>query len=219
MQYATQEIANRFTEKFGIPCHLVFSSSGKLMAQIKEGAPYDIFLSADIKYPNELFKTKLTLEPPKIYASGKLVLWTVNENISPSLEILSSETIEHIAIANPKTAPYGIAAYSILEGLEDFSLIEAKLVYGESISQTNQFIQSNAAEIGMTALAVVKSEQLSETGRWQEVPAELYRPIDQAAVIIDNSSTHREQAKQFFQYLFSDEARKVLKDFGYSVSE
>ena len=219
MQFATQRIADQFTKKHMISCEIITSSSGKLMAQIKEGAPYDIFLSADTKYPNELHKLKLTSDSPRVYAAGKLVLWSSDKQQTISLDALMNPNINHIALANPKTAPYGKAAISVLRQLPNFDAIDKKLVFGESISQTNQFIMSRAAEVGFTAMSVVKSEQLKNQGKWIEIPENLYQPIEQAVVIIKRNQPHFTDIELFYHYLFSEESRKVLKDFGYSVSE
>jgi len=189
------------------------------MAQIKEGAPYDIFLSADTKYPNKLDKLKLTSASPKVYAAGKLVLWSNNNDSKLSLGQLANPQVNHIALANPTTAPYGQAAMSVLKSLPNFDQLESKLVFGESISQTNQFILSKAADIGFTAMAVVKSAQLKNKGQWIEIPDSLYKPIDQAVVMIKREQHNMSDITLFYQYLFSEDSRKVLKDFGYSVSE
>lgn len=219
MQFATEKIAAQFSKKHNINCEVITSSSGKLMAQIKEGAPYDIFLSADTKYPNELRRLGLTSDIPKVYAAGKLVLWSADTDAPLSLEKLSDTNINHIALANPSTAPYGAAAMSVIKQLPNFKALESKLVFGESISQTNQFIMSKAAEVGFTALAVVNSAQLKNKGKWVLIPDSLYQQIDQAVVLIERNQSQLPEAKLFYDYLFSEDSRKVLKDFGYSVSE
>ena len=165
MQFAIQEITKAFTEESGIPCQTIISSSGKLTAQIKEGAPYDIFVSANMKYPNSLYDENLTTSRPKIYAFGKLVLWSKNKEIEPSTNILTDKNIKHIALANPKNAPYGKAAIETLEHFDIYKKVEKKLIYGESIAQTNQFITTQAAQIGFTALSIIyalpeKSEEI-----------------------------------------------------------
>jgi len=147
MQFAMEELITAFTDKTGIPCTMVVSSSGKLTAQIIAGAPYDIFVAADMKYPQEIYEKGLAQRPPKIYAYGTLVLWSLLDEVIPSLPILEENIINHIAIANPKTAPYGKAAKMILEEKGIYNTLEEKLVFGESIAQTNQFILSKAVEI------------------------------------------------------------------------
>ncbi len=219
MQFAMKTLAADFESKTGISCDLVISSSGKLTAQIKEGAPYDVFISADTSYPQVIYDAGFAVNPPKIYAFGKLVLWSFNATETPRLQDLVNDSIQHIALANPKTAPYGSAAVSVLKNIEIYEKVEDKLVYGESIAQTNQFIISGAANMGFTALAVVKSDSQNSKGNYLLVDENLYNPIAQAAVIIKGVNENREDATAFYNYLFSSEAQKILKDFGYSVDE
>ncbi|SEL71841.1 molybdate transport system substrate-binding protein [Aquimarina amphilecti] len=219
MQYAIEEISNAFTEKTGVSCELVVSSSGKLTAQIIEGAPYDIFVSANMKYPNEIYKNELALEAPKVYAYGQLVLWSMYQEMEPSLEMLTNDTIVHIAIANPKTAPYGQAAIELLKKSNVYDLVEEKLVYGESISQTNQFITSKSSEIGFTAMSVVLSAKMKDKGGWILLNKKEYTPIEQGAVIIKRENQDSTNSRKFYKFLFSKEAREILEDFGYLVAE
>ena len=219
MQFAMQELADTFTQKTGTSCDLVISSSGKLTAQIKEGAPYDIFVAANMKYPQEVYAAGQAKTAPKVYAYGKLVLWSLNENIRVDLETLESEAIHHIALANPKTAPYGTAAVSALTQLKIYDRIQNKLVFGESISQTNQFILSGAAELGFTAMSVVKAPSMKSRGVWISVADTLYDPIEQGVVLIEHDATTKPEAAAFYEYLFSEEAQKILQDFGYSIHE
>lgn len=215
MQFATQELTRQFTEKTGITCELVLGSSGKLTAQIKEGAPYNVFLAANMKYPNEIFKSGLAVDPPKIYAYGKLVLWSMIDGIEPSVEQLSAGSVKYIALANPKIAPYGIAALEALQHYDLIPGIEDKLVYGESIAQTNQFITSGSAELGFTAMSVVLSPQMKGKGHWVEVDEDVYTPIGQGVVIIRRKNLDNSDTKKFVEFLFSTEGKKILKDFGY----
>jgi len=219
MQFAMQELADAFTQKTGTSCDLVISSSGKLTAQIKEGAPYDIFVAANMKYPQEVYAAGRAKTKPKVYAYGKLVLWSLNENIGVDIETLESEAIHHIALANPKTAPYGTAAVSALKQLKIYDRIQNKLVFGESISQTNQFILSGAAELGFTAMSVVKAPSMQSRGVWISVADSLYNPIEQGVVLIDHDVDTKPEAAAFYNYLFSEEAQEILQDFGYSIRE
>jgi len=216
MQFAIKDIATAFTKSTGIDCNLVISSSGKLSAQIKEGAPYDIFVSADIKYPTSLFKSGFTTENPKIYAFGQLVLWSALNEVQPSIELLSSDSIKHIAVANPKTAPYGQASMSVLKIENIYDKIDHKLVYGESISQTNQFIISGAAQIGITSKSVVLSSHVKNIGSWIDIDKKSYPAIKQGAVIIKKDSIHNASLK-FYDFLFSSRSKEILENFGYLV--
>ncbi|MEM7485014.1 MAG: molybdate ABC transporter substrate-binding protein [Bacteroidota bacterium] len=219
MRYAIEELTYTFTKETGIQCDLVISSSGTLTAQIKEGAPYDVFISADTKYPNDIYTSGLAKNPPKIYAYGKLVLWTMTKNIVPSISILNEDRIDHIAVANPKIAPYGKAAISVLNHYKLLDKIEGKLVYGESISQTNQFILSASAELGFTSLSVVLAPELKEKGTWIELESHLYEPIAQSVVQITHEKVNANSSKKFYDFLFSKKAKEILKNFGYSVDE
>ncbi|KAA1246788.1 molybdate ABC transporter substrate-binding protein [Aquimarina sp. RZ0] len=219
MQYAIEEISKIFTEQTGIHCKLVISSSGKLTAQIKEGAPYDIFVAANMKYPNDIYKNNLSVHPPEVYGYGQLVLWTLYENIQPTVKILRNHEIRHIAVANPKTAPYGEAAVEVLKHYKLYDTIHDKLVYGESISQTNQFISSKSAQIGFTAKSVVLSSGMKDKGIWIEIDTNVHAPINQGVVMIKGTQNDLKVIQQFYDFLFSLEAKEILKDFGYLVSE
>ncbi|WP_317169040.1 molybdate ABC transporter substrate-binding protein [Poritiphilus flavus] len=218
-QFAMEEIAALYSEKTGTQHVLVFSSSGKLTAQIMEGAPYDVFVSADMKYPTELFNSGLTQGSPRVYAYGKLVLWSIQESVHPSLAILKDSTVEHIALANPKTAPYGRAADEVLKFYDLYPTTSAKLVFGESISQTNQFITSGAAEIGFTAMSVVLSPKMKGKGSWQALDENSYKPIGQGVVALQSKGETTEGANEFITFLFSKEARGILEKYGYTFDE
>jgi molybdate transport system substrate-binding protein len=219
MQFALEEISEAFEGQTGIPCRVVTGSSGKLTAQISEGAPYDILVSADVKYPDKLYKEGVTLGPPRVYAFGKLVLWTTLEDIEPDLSVLSRDEIRYIAVANPKTAPYGQAALEVLQYNKLDSVLQEKLVFGESIGQVNQFIRSGSAEIGFTAMSVVSASQFESTGRWAALDSLQYKPIEQGVVVIRRKEGQGENALLFQDFLFSDSARAILRKYGYTIHE
>ncbi len=220
MQFAMEELITAFTDKTGIPCTMVVSSSGKLTAQIIAGAPYDIFAAADMKYPQEIYEKGLAQRPPKIYAYGTLVLWSLLDEVTPSLPILEENIINHIAIANPKTAPYGKAAKMILEEKGIYNTLEEKLVFGESIAQTNQFILSKAVEIGFTARSVVAAPKMKGKGQWIALDGINAPKIDQGVVLITRNNSNTNGAQQFYNFLSSPEAQAILKTYGYlKVSE
>ncbi|MEW7290807.1 molybdate ABC transporter substrate-binding protein [Aquimarina sp. 2304DJ70-9] len=217
MQFAMKELSKEFTHQTGIECDLIISSSGKLTAQIKEGAPFDIFVSANMKYPNELFKSGYTTNKPKVYAYGKLVMWSMIDDINPSIDILKSSKIKHIAIANPKTAPYGNAAIEVLKQHDIYEDIKDKLVFGESISQTNQFIISKSAEIGFTSKSIVLSPEIKGKGNWTDINTTQYSPVNQGVVILKSNPSKQANAKAFYDFLLSVNAKKILENYGYSV--
>lgn len=219
MQFAMKEILNDFTQKTGIECNSVISSSGKLTAQIKAGAPYDVFVSADMKYPETLYKSGFAIEKPKIYAYGNLVLWSLKKRDALALESLIKTDVHHIALANPITAPYGVAAEEVLKSQHLYSKIKDKLVFGESIAQTNQFILSGTADMGFTAQSVLTSPEVKGKGSWIVVDPKLYQPIAQGILILKNSRKKEQEARKLMQFLFSTEGRAVLKKYGYSIPE
>jgi len=219
MRFAMTSLVEAFTAETGISCETVVSSSGKLTAQIAQGAPFDLFVSADMKYPDELYRQGLTITPPKVYAYGKLVLWCAHDDVEPSLVILNDDSVQRIAIANPKTAPYGRAAMEVINHDFHSEQITHKLVYGESISQTSQFIISGAASIGFTAKSVVLSPEIIGKGQWHEIDTSLYSPIEQGVVVLNQNPKMIDDAQQFKLFLFSENGQKILMRYGYEVSK
>jgi len=219
MQFVIKDLVKHFSDTTGIECEIIISSSGKLTAQINEGAPFDVFVSANMKYPNDLYNKGLTLGKPKIYAFGKLVLWTMKEDISPYILNLTNAPIKHIAIPNPKTAPYGKAALEVLNFVDIFEKTKEKLVYGESISQVNQFINSEAVEIGFTSLSVVISPQIKGKGTYKMIDDSYYHSIAQGIVCIKSDTPKEKNALKFSDFLFSEKSKEILNTFGYSTME
>lgn len=215
LQFVIEDLVEEFSELTGSECQIVMSSSGKLTAQMMEGAPFDLFLSADMKYPTELFKAGLTISEPYIYAYGNLVLWSVKEDAKLDINLLRSKDLDFVALSNPKTAPYGVAAMSVVKGLGLEDLLAGKLVFGESIGQTNQFIVSGAADLGFTSKSVVLSDKMIDVGTWIEVDQDLYDPIAQGMVILSGRNQFREHAIKFKDFLLSDEGKVILHKFGY----
>ena len=218
LQFVMPELVLKFSEKTGIKCEIIVGSSGKLTAQIVEGAPFDLFLSADVKYPNELFDKGFTRNEPDIYAYGNLVLWTQKKGIVPELASLSSEEIKFIAVGNPKTAPYGLAAIQVLKSKKLYESVYDKIVFGESVSQTNQFIISQAADLGFTSKSVVSSTQMKHKGSWKELNKDLYDPIAQALVILNTRSKFEQDAMAFRDFMLSTEGKEILSKFGYGLT-
>jgi molybdate transport system substrate-binding protein len=217
MQFAMKDLASAFQGKTGIACELITGSSGKLTAQIKQGAPFDVFVSANMMYPEEVQKSGLAAAPPRVYAYGKLVLWSMKEGLEPSIELLADPSIHHIALANPKTAPYGAAALEALTKYQLLGQLKGKLVYGESIAQTSQYISAGAVELGFTALSVVLSPEWKDKGKWTLIDTGLYAPIGQGVVVVKRENGREEAAMQFQEFLFSEEAGEILKEYGYAV--
>ena len=222
VQYVVEELIPIFKMETGIDVDIVVGSSGKLTAQIAEGAPFDVFVSADMKYPNELYHKGLATVPAKEYAQGKLVLWTNTHGIQPTadLKILLQGSIVKVAVANPKTAPYGAAAEQAMKYYKVYNQVKGKLVYGESIGQTQQFINTKAAEIGFIAKSQVLTDEMMGKGFWIEIDKKSYAPLMQGAVILKHGkATNAYAAKHFFEFLYTKEARTIFKKYGYIVSE
>ncbi len=216
VQYTFEDLKAVFEKETGISVKSVIGSSGKFTAQIENGAPFDIFLSADMNYPKTLNKEGFTLNAPKIYAYGTLVLWTLNDvDLTKGIAVLSDANVKKIAIASPQTAPYGRQAVNVFKHYNLYTKINHKLVYGESIAQTNQFITTRAADIGVTAKSVVLAANMKDKGKWVEIDKEAYEPIAQGVVILKYAQKHREAAQKFFDFLFSNEASEIFKKYGY----
>ncbi len=203
----------------GVEVTKELGASGALVAQISNGAPYDVFLSADLDFPRKLIAaggadgSTLTT-----FAIGKLVLWTTKPGVDlSSVEgAVRSPAVAKLAIANPKTAPYGRAA---LEALAKLGLTEAagpKIVTGENITQAAQFVSTGNVDAGFVALSLVLSPKLKDKGRWIEVPADLYGPIAQGAVLTKRGEANA-LARRYLDFLKGPEARKIFAQFGYAL--
>jgi molybdate transport system substrate-binding protein len=206
-----------FEHETGIKTNIILGSSGKLTAQILQGAPYDVFVSADMKYPMEIYNRNIGLKEPDVYAYGSLVLWSLDNSIKPDLNILTDQKIRRIAIANPKTAPYGSAAIELLTNSGIFEQVKDKLVYGENISQVNQFLVSRSVDIGFTAKSVVLSSKMKDTGTWCDLDSLKYTPIQQGLIIISSDEDRLNYAEKFYTFLLSDRVKHILSDFGYKT--
>ena len=217
MQFVMSEIVAEFEKDNDIKVELIVTSSGKLTSQIEQGAPFDVFVAANTKYPSYLDSLGLTTSTPKVYAHGKLGLWTLKE-FSPTLALLTTDTIQKIAIANPKTAPYGKASLDVLKQHGIYEQLQHKLVYGESISQVNQFIKTGSADIGFTAYSIVSHTKMETIGKWTSINLNDHGKILQAAVIL-KESTNLDEAKVFYNFLFSERAREILNKYGYLTPE
>lgn len=215
-QFVTQALKEVFTRETDIPVTLIVSSSGKLTAQIRQGAPYDVFLSADMKYPENLYKGGFTTGKPEIYAYGKLVLWTLDDT-KPLKDIKSvtDASLKAIAVANPQTAPYGVAAIEALKKTGIYDAVKSKIVFGESIAQVNQYLLSKSADMAFTAKSVVLSPAMKDKGKWVEINKNLYNPIAQGVVILKRA--HINAARKFYHFLFSKRAESIFKNYGYLV--
>jgi molybdate transport system substrate-binding protein len=194
-------------------------ASGNLVAQITNGAPYDIFLSDDLDYPRALIaQGGADAKTLTVFSIGRLVLWTTRANldVSDPAATVRNPAIRKIAVANPATAPYGRAAQQALEKLGAWSAARPKIVTGENVTQTAQFVETGHADAGFVALSLVLSPKLKDRGRWAEVPATLYAPLEQGAIITARG-TQNPAAARYLAFLGSPAARKILQNFGYAL--
>jgi molybdate transport system substrate-binding protein len=216
---ATREIVPRFEAASGHTVKVSFGSSGKLYAQIRNGAPFQLFLSADADRPERLEADGLGVAGTRFtYARGRLALWSAAPGrVDAEGAVLRSGDFARVAIANPRTAPYGLAAEQVMERLGVLEAVRPKLVRGDSIAQTFQFIATGNAQIGFVALSQVKALDAAKAGSSWTVPQSLYEPIDQQAILIKGAE-RSEAAKAFLAFLKSDEARAVIEGFGYGTA-
>jgi molybdate transport system substrate-binding protein len=196
-------------------------ATGSLFAQIKNGAPFDVFLSADVEYPQQAVKDGLAeARTLRTFATGRLVLWTTRTDIDvrDPRAVLRDPRVKKIALAQPKSAPYGRAAQAALEKLGLWTQAKGKMVFGESISQTAQFVETGNAELGFVARSLVLSPRLKNQGRWHEVPVELHADVSlDHAVVLTTRGAANPAAVRYLEFLGTDAAKKILRDFGYDV--
>ena len=200
---------------------VTIGASGSLFAQIKNGAPFDVFLSADTTYPEQAVAARLA-DPATLrtFATGRLVLWTTRADLDVAdiPGAVRSSLTRKIALAQPRTAPYGRAAQAALERLDVWKIAQPKIVIGESIAQTAQFVETGNADAGFVALSLVLSPPLVNKGRWHEVPPELYDRVSlDHAVVLTHRGTRNPTAQRYLDFLQSPAAREILRRFGYRV--
>lgn len=213
MQYAMEALKDAFNKQNKTDISIVLGASGKLTQQIIAGAPFDVFISADTAFPAKVQAAGMAVAGPANYAQGVLVLWSARGDMKPDIQLLTSDRVSHIAIANPATAPYGAAAVYVMKKYQVYDKVAGKLVTGESITQASQFIASGNAEVGFTAKSIVIAEVMKGKGHWVEVKRGDYPAIKQAAVLLKNNVG----ARQFYEFLFSAEAKRIFERFGYIV--
>lgn len=220
VSYAIEELIKEFNKTNpDTKIQVTLGSSGKLVAQIKNGAPFNIFMSANMGFPQALYDEKIAITKPVIYAEGALAMFSSKElDFSKGIDLIKDSSILKIAIANPKTAPYGTAAIEVMKnaGLEEF--IKDKLVYAESISQVLNYA-TTAADIGFIAKSSLYEENMSkyeEKINWISLDTKLYKSIEQGIVIINNAKDNSE-VKAFYDFILSAKAKEIFINYGYIV--
>lgn len=206
----------------GLDVVVVYGSSGTFLQQVRNGAPYDLYLSADLAYPRELVDDGLADEADLFrYAVGRLVLWVPDGSaIDPAdgLEVLARSEVRRVSIANPEHAPYGVAASAALEATGVADRVGDKLVLGENVAQAAEFVRSGNADAGIVALSLVLSDPLRDVGAWAEVPADLYPRLDQGGVVLARSE-EKGAARFVRDVLLGEEGSAVLAEYGFTLPE
>lgn len=208
-------IAKQFEKDRGHKVYISIGSSGRHYAQIKNGAPFDVFLSADAHRPTLLEEEGIAVAKSRFtYALGKIVLWSPDKSlIDKQGQILRSPRFQHIAMANPRLAPYGRSAKEIIDAIGLWDTLSAHIVQGENIGQTFQFVKSGNAQLGFVAWSQIKQSGSSDEGSHWQVPEALYTPIEQQAVLLNDNPV----AIEFIAYLQTDATRSTIRDAGYST--
>lgn len=219
LNYALKDLVVRFEKRTGYKVNLSFGASGNLFSQIQGGAPFDMFFSADVEYPEKLAAAGMVeRDSLRTYAIGHLVLWVpADSSLDPQklkMDLLTEAAVQKIAVANPRHAPYGRAAMAALQHFGLKEKVENKLVFGENISQAAQFVQSGNAQAGLIALSLALSPAMKNSGKFWELPPDAYPELRQAVAIV-SASRHQQPSKSFLDYVTSSEGRTILEQYGF----
>ena len=220
LNFVFKELIETFETQTGEHVRLTLGSSGNFFAQIQQGAPFDLYFSADIGYPKKLIEEGVAV-PGSLYqyATGRIVVWVPKDStldVSKGIKVLLDPGIKKIAIANPKHAPYGKAAVSAMEHFKVYDRVKDKFVLGENVSQTAQFVQSGAADIGIIALSLALAPSVQAVGTYWLIPQEAHPAIDQGAAIV-KTSKNRESGKKFLEFLQTTASRAAMKRYGFML--
>jgi molybdate transport system substrate-binding protein len=218
LKFAMSEVAGRYEKQTGIKVNVTYGSSGNFFSQLQNGAPFDLFFSADIDYARKL-ETAGLAEPGTLYryAIGRIVIWAPADSKVDVTRLgwkaLLSGSVQKIAIANPEHAPYGRAAVAAMQKAGIYDQVKAKLVYGDNISQAAQFVESGNAQVGIVALSLAISSAMQDGRRW-DIPADMHPPIEQAAIVLKNA--RKDAARSFLDFVKTEAARATLAKYGFS---
>ena len=220
LQTVLPSIVRDFERSASVTVTVSYGSSGNFFAQIQNGAPFDVFLSADVDYPKQLAAAGVA-DPSslQVYATGHLVLWARRDtkiDLSRGLASLTDARVRHVAMANPKYAPYGRAALAALRSARLYDTLQPKLVMGESLAQAAQLVESGNADVGLLSRSLVLGPALKAEGTYVDVPSSSYPPIDQAAIIV-KTSREPALARAFITFLGRGEAGRHLERFGFAL--
>lgn len=222
LNFAFKELISEYEKASGNQVKLTLGSSGNFFAQIQNGAPFDLYFSADISYPKKLEEAGLIV-PGSLYryAIGHIVLWTRHESsidVMQGVAALRQSSAKTIAIANPRHAPYGRAAIAAMEHFKMYEEVKDRLVLGENVSQAAQFVESGAADIGIIALSLALAPAMSTKGTYWEIPAKAHPPLEQGAVIV-KASKRADSAKQFLEFVKSRQGVAIMTRYGFVAPE
>lgn len=223
LRFALDELAPQFRAAHrGVDLAITYGSSGNFFAQIQNGAPFDVFLSADVDYPRRLIAAGLANKDSLfVYGVGRIVVWVpAGSALDPAalgIRVLEAAAVRHIAIANPRHAPYGRAAEAALRALGVYDRVSPKLVLGENVAQAFEFVESGAAEAGIVALSLALAPAARGRGRYWEVPQDAYPKIEQGGLILSRAPAG--PAAQFRSFLLSTAGRRILKEYGFSAPQ
>jgi molybdate transport system substrate-binding protein len=220
LRFAMDEIVTQFRARHPADrIEVVYGSSGKFHTQIRQGAPYDLYFSADIEYPRRLAEDGLAASEVWPYATGRIVLWSPTLDATRmTLDSLADPAITRIAIANPQHAPYGKRAEEALRGAGVWERVESRLVYGENISQTAQFVETGNAQVGVIALSLAISPPLAEKGGYWLIPDALHEPLEQGFIITKRAADNP-LARSFAEFMNEPETRTVLTRYGFVLPD
>jgi len=217
LQFAMLKLADEFEESTGIQTQLLINSSGNLTAQIEQGLQLDVFVSADMQYPMSLYRSGYGVDRPALYAYGELVI--IGHDITePDFDGMLDPEVDNVAIANPKTAPYGRKAMLALENAGLWDTLQPKIVVGENVSHAHQFVSSGAAAMGVVAKSLVIESGSSGIAGWTPIPDSLYNPIAQGMLIIKHDGYNEDHTNAFIEFMISDEAKSILEHYGYRTA-
>ena len=217
LKFALTDIRDAWIKNHpGNSIDLIFGSSGSFATQVKNGAPYDVFFSADIAFPKQLEAEGFAASRVVPYAVGRIVVWQARPGKAPTLTDLASPAFRRVAIANPNHAPYGMRAVEALKGAKVWNKVEPKLALGENIAQTAQFVESGAADAGIVALSLVTSPALAGKGAYTLIDASLHAPLQQAFIVTRHGKDNA-LARAFTEFSRSPEAVAILRRYGFTL--
>ena len=222
LNFAIKDVIAEYEKATGNRVKLSLGSSGNFYAQLTNGAPFDLYFSADIGYPKKLEEAGLIV-PGSLYryAVGRIVLWTnqsSHRDVSKGLQALRDPSIKKIAIANPKHAPYGRAAVEAMQHFKVYDEAKDRLVLGENISQAAQFVESGACEVGVIALSLALAPTMKAAGTYWEIPADAHPPLEQGAAIL-KSSKQQKTAQQFLEFMQGAKGQEIMRRYGFTLPQ